>query len=79
MRRLVLSFVLVCLGISSVAAQESVQSKNEFELSNRFMPTARRIDREINKNVFAYKGEVALGLTIAISSLCWSTLICRAR
>lgn len=30
---------------------------------HRFMPTARRIDREINKNKYVYRGETMLGLT----------------
>ena len=33
------------------------------------MPSSKRIDREINKNVFAYKGELALGLTASYGTL----------
>ena len=32
-------------------------------LKKRFMPTSRRIDREINKNKYVFKGETMLGLT----------------
>ena len=32
-------------------------------IKERFMPTSRRIDREINKNKYVYKGETMLGLT----------------
>ena len=34
-----------------------------------FLPTSRRIDREIDKNKFAYKGEVMLGLTASYGTL----------
>lgn len=33
------------------------------EIKKRFMPTSRRIDREINKNKYVFKGETMLGLT----------------
>ena len=32
-------------------------------IKQRFMPTSRRIDREINKNKYVFKGETMLGLT----------------
>ncbi len=35
----------------------------------RFLPTRRRMDREINKLKFAYKGEVAIGLTASYGTL----------
>lgn len=35
----------------------------------RFLPTRRRIDREINKLKFAYKGEVIMGLTASYGTL----------
>ena len=34
-----------------------------------FLPTARRIDREINRNKFVYKGETLLGLTASYGTL----------
>ena len=50
----------------SVSVRDSVISTST---TNRFMPTRKRIDREINKNVFAYKGELALGLTASYGTL----------
>lgn len=35
----------------------------------RFLPTRRRIDREINKLKFAYRGEVIMGLTASYGTL----------
>lgn len=35
----------------------------------RFLPTRRRMDREINKLKFAYKGEVIIGLTASYGTL----------
>lgn len=35
----------------------------------RFLPTSRRIDREINKLKFAYKGEVMMGLTASYGTI----------
>lgn len=64
------------LAVSSAMAQseEVAQRKTEKESSGmqtkqRFMPTRKRIDREINKNIFAYKGELALGLTASYGTL----------
>lgn len=37
--------------------------------SHRFLPTRRRIDREIDKIKFAYKGEVIMGLTASYGTL----------
>lgn len=34
-----------------------------------FLPTHRRIDREINKNKFVYKGEVMLGITASYGTI----------
>lgn len=36
---------------------------------SRFLPTRRRIDREINKNRFVYKGEVMLGITASYGTI----------
>ena len=74
MRKSVVIFIFLCLGIVNLAAQELAKSdveakQSQFKTSSRFMPTSRRIDREINKNVFAYKGEVALGLTASYGTL----------
>lgn len=37
--------------------------------NHRFLPTRRRIDREIDKIKFAYKGEVVMGLTASYGTL----------
>ncbi len=44
-------------------------SPNGMKLNNRFMPTSRRIDREINKNKFIFKGETMLGLAASYGTL----------
>lgn len=36
---------------------------------NRFLPMRRRIDREIDRNRFAYKGEVMMGLTASYGTI----------
>ena len=41
----------------------------QFVVKKRFMPTSRRIDREINKNRFVYRGETMLGLTASYGTL----------
>lgn len=38
-------------------------------INERFMPTSRRIDREINKNKYVFKGETMLGLTASYGTL----------
>ena len=44
---------------------DSVQPKAK----RHFMPTRRRIDREVEKNKFVYKGETMMGLTISYGTL----------
>lgn len=44
---------------------DSVQPKTK----RHFMPTRRRIDREMEKNKFVYKGETMMGLTISYGTL----------
>lgn len=50
-------------------AGEATVSPRGMRLKRRFLPTARRIDREINKGRFVYKGETMLGLTISYGTL----------
>ena len=76
MKRLFLMAIMLGLAVSSAMAQSEgvAQRKTEKESSGmqtkqRFMPTRKRIDREINKNIFAYKGELALGLTASYGTL----------
>lgn len=38
-------------------------------LKHRFLPTSRRIDREIDKHRFVFKGEILCGLTISYGTL----------
>lgn len=49
---------------SAVAAKTLKQPQE-----HRFLPTRRRIDREINKLKFAYKGEVMMGLTASYGTI----------
>lgn len=54
-----------------VSAAPSVVSaqKQKKPREQRFLPTRRRIDREINKLKFAYKGEVMMGITASYGTL----------
>lgn len=49
---------------SVVSAQKQKRPREQ-----RFLPTRRRIDREINKLKFAYKGEVMMGITASYGTL----------
>ena len=51
-------------GLSAQAALPTAKTQKQ-----RFLPTRRRIDREINKLKFAYKGEVIMGLTASYGTL----------
>lgn len=44
-------------------------SPRGMRLKRRFLPTSRRIDREINKNRFVFKGETMCGLTLSYGTL----------
>lgn len=48
-------------------AQDS--TKVESVVKKRILPTGKRFDREINKGVYAYKGEIMLGLTVSYGNL----------
>ena len=52
---------------TTTVAQDS--TKVESVVKSKFMPTRSRFDREINKGIYAYKGEVMLGLTVSYGSL----------
>lgn len=52
-----------------IEAQAVTVSPGGMQLKKRFLPTSRRIDREINKNRFVYKGETMCGLTISYGTL----------
>lgn len=82
MKRILSILLLVSFGLPAAArslGEESLQtSARELAVSTlasdtthkqRFLPTRRRIDREINKLKFAYKGEVIMGLTASYGTL----------
>ena len=58
---------------TTTTAAESDSQRLERERAElrkqRFLPTRRRMDREINKLKFAYKGEVIIGLTASYGTL----------
>ena len=63
---------MLLVSVSPIIAQEQTVERDSvtgFVTKNRFMPTRKRVDREIKKNVFAYKGELALGLTASYGTL----------
>lgn len=47
----------------------AVGAPEPMRIKRRFLPTSRRIDREINKGRFVYKGEKMLGLTVSYGTL----------
>lgn len=54
---------------SEFAALKAIDADSPFRRKKHFLPTRRRIDREINKIKFAYKGEVMMGLTASYGTL----------
>lgn len=54
---------------SDAAASSVAVSPRGMRLKKRFLPTSRRIDREINKNRFVFKGETMFGLTVSYGTL----------
>ena len=61
------------IGVSSktpvVAATMADSIKSESVVTQRIEPKHKRFDREINKGIYAYKGEVMLGLTVSYGNL----------
>lgn len=55
--------------VPSILETPSLTSNSKRAREKHFLPTRRRIDREINKNKFAYKGEVMMGLTASYGTL----------
>ncbi len=55
--------------IPTTTADSLCNSERSQLHKQRFLPTKRRMDREINKMKFAYKGEVAMGLTASYGTL----------
>ena len=52
-----------------VATEEAVVVAEESTVSTRFLPTTRRIDRNIDRNKFVYKNEWMLGLAASYGKL----------
>lgn len=52
-----------------LARLKAAEQASKPERKQRFLPTRRRIDREIDKIKFAYKGEVMMGLTASYGTL----------
>lgn len=52
-----------------VATEEAVVASEESTVSTRFLPTTRRIDRNIDLNKFVYKNEWMLGLAASYGKL----------
>ena len=68
MKKFLLLMLLAPAALSAAAdsgadASVVVRKDSAFVEKHRFLPTAKRIDRRIDRNKFAYKGEVALGIT----------------
>ena len=55
--------------VQADAPQTDAPQTGRMRLKHRFLPTSRRIDREINKNRFVFKGEILCGLTISYGTL----------
>lgn len=55
----------------SVLIQSEAENADtvQFRIKKRFLPTSRRIDREINKNKFVYRGETMLGLSASYGTI----------
>lgn len=81
MKRLLLFMVAAFVSVATLSAQESeVAASASAEVStevstddatptSRFLPTSRRVDRNIDRNKFVYKGEVMLGLAASYGTL----------
>ncbi|MBR5455028.1 MAG: hypothetical protein IKV60_04475 [Rikenellaceae bacterium] len=71
MKRITLLLTAVVLSLFEVnAAERTYVSKVDSVITNaRFMPTRQRINRNIDKNKFVYKGEYMLGLTASYGNL----------
>ena len=56
-------------GQKPMQALKAAEAESPIRGKNRFLPTRRRIDREINKLKFAYQGEVMMGLTASYGTM----------
>ena len=84
MKRLIATLAIIFVAFSSYAEQHSDNAvtthsttatlkqdstKVKSVVTNRFLPTKTRIDREIRKGIYAYKGEIMLGMTVSYGNL----------
>jgi hypothetical protein len=73
MKRYLVLFFAAALSIFAVEAAEPITPVVEGETlsttCDKFLPTRKRIDRNIGVNNFVYKGEVMLGLTASYGNL----------
>lgn len=73
MRKYTLLLLAAALSLFAANAQnvepETVAKDSAVEREGRFLPTRQRIDRNIDRNKFVYKGEYMLGLTASYGSL----------
>lgn len=56
-------------GQKQLQALKAAETQSPIRGKKQFLPTRRRIDREINKLKFAYKGEVIMGLTASYGTM----------
>ena len=68
MRRFIFVLIAALFSLSALSANDVVAVANDStkvvkSKSSRFLPTRQRIDRNIDRNKFVYKGEYMLGLT----------------
>lgn len=57
------------LSLSEMINPTGEVAKPSDEKASRFLPMRRRIDREVDKNKFVYKGEVMMGLSASYATL----------
>lgn len=81
MKRLLLLMAAAFVSVATLSAQQSdsvtssetgalvAETANDAIVSSRFLPTSRRVDRNIDHNKFVYKGEVMLGLAASYGTL----------
>ncbi len=73
--RKILILMLAIFATSIAEAQQgkvaidTLKSGVQAEPKGRFLPMKRRIDRQVNKNQFVYKGEVLMGVTASYGTL----------
>lgn len=71
MKRLFLLIAAVTLGVTTAFAQQRAELTTEVKSNSesRFLPTTRRVDRNIDLNKFVYKGEWMLGIAASYGTL----------